>query len=105
MSDYFDTTRFDSLQSLLAHAEANHANVKKFARLGRTMVRDHFRYAELAVEDKAHRYAILRRAAELHAVYISPACDEKSYVPPAKEDVAAYNRILSVCDKTAMLKV
>lgn len=105
MIDYFDTTRFDSLQSLLAHAEANHANVKKFARLGRTMVKDHFRYAELACEDRAHRHAILRRAEELAARFLNPASDEKSWTAPAPEDVAAYKRIRSVCDKTAMLKV
>ena len=105
MSDYFDTSRHTTLQGLLAYAELNHENAKKFARLGKTNCKDHFRYAELAVEDKAQRYAILRRAEELAGIFLNPASDEKSWTPPAPEDVAAYKRIRSVCDKTAMLKV
>lgn len=105
MSDYFDTLQYETLPALLAHAERNHENVKKFARLGRTNCKDHFRYAELACEDKAHRWAILRRADDLAGIFLNPASDEKSWTPPAQEDVAAHKRILWVCEKTAMLKV
>lgn len=105
MSDYFSTDQYQTLQALLVHAEQNHENTKKFARLGKTNCKDHFRYAELACEDRAHRHAILRRAEELAARFLNPASDEKSWTPPAPEDVAAYKRIRSVCDKTAMLKV
>lgn len=101
MSDYFDTRQYKTLQALLAHAELNHENTKKFARLGKTNCKDHFRYAELAVEDRAHYHAILRRAEEL----MHPAYDEKSWTPPAPEDSMAYIKIQNVCFKTSMLKV
>jgi hypothetical protein len=101
MKDYFDTRQYSTLQALLAHAENNHENAKKFARLGKTQVKDHFRYAELACEDKAHRHAILRRAEQL----MNPASDEKSWTPPAPEDSAAYVKIQNVCFKTSLLKV
>ena len=91
MSDYFSTDQYGTLSALLVHAEVNHENVKKFARLGRTNCKGHFRFAELAVEDKAHRHAILRRAEVLRA-----SCPEAE---------ATYNRIRLVCDKTATLKV
>jgi hypothetical protein len=101
MKDYFDTRQHATLQALLAHAVINHDNAKRFARLGRTDCKDHFRFAELACEDKAHRHAILRRAEEL----INPASDEKSWMPPSPEDKAAYIQIQNVCFKTSMLKV
>jgi hypothetical protein len=101
MSDYFDTRQYSTLQALLAHAELNHENTKKFARLGKTNCKDHFRYAELACEDRAHYHAILRRAEQL----INPASDEKSWMPPTPEDKSAYVKIQNVCFKTSMLKV
>lgn len=60
--DYFDTSRFKTLRELLVHAEINYANIIRFARLGRMAGRDRHRYAELAVEDKAHFHSILARA-------------------------------------------
>lgn len=101
MRDYFDTRKYSTLQALLTHAQDNHNNAKRFARLGRTNCKDHFHYAELACEDKAHRHAILRRAEEL----MNPASDEKSWMPPSPEDKAAYVQIQNVCFKTSLLKV
>lgn len=63
--DYFDTQRFNTQRELLAHAEINYANIIRFARLGRMAGRNRHRYAELAVEDKAHFHSILARAKEL----------------------------------------
>ena len=63
--DYFDTRRFKTLRELLAHAEINYANIKRFALLGRIASRDRHRYAELACENKAHFHSILARAAVL----------------------------------------
>lgn len=63
--DYFDTRRFKTLRELLVHAEINYANIIRFSRLGRTAGRDRHRYAELAVEDKAHFHSIIARAAQL----------------------------------------
>jgi hypothetical protein len=63
--DYFDTRRHNTLRELLAHAEINYRNIIRFARLGRISSRDRHRFAEIAIENKAHFHSILARAAVL----------------------------------------
>lgn len=92
--DYFCIpTLVDNLPALLEHTKTNYANVKDFARKGRTNCKDHFRYAELACEDKAHFHAIERRA------------DELRYPMRYPDDDLRYAEIKALCKRGLKLKV